>query len=345
MASVLIVTLCRSLNFGAYLQAYALQQVLRNKGLDPVFVDVYDAPQLIKRHFVLLKPKDMTPSGILFNIKKLITFNAAEKKLTIKKLVDIGPVKGAFLGSDEIWNVTNTSFVHSPEFFGNSLPSVKTFSYAPSSGNCQTDDLKRYQNLVDGIRRLDMVSVRDSGTADLVRQVAPRSEIFQVLDPAFLYDFSAEEEDVLVKKPFAVVYSYNMSNARIQEIRRYATRNNILLVSPGFYNVWCDEVIPCSPFQFLSLVRRSECVITDTFHGTVFSIKYRKNFASFSEGKNKIKSLLSELGLESSSVGEGDLDNTGVIETSYDGIDEILESKLKKSNDYIDNCINMMRDG
>ena len=54
---MLIVTLCKSLNYGAFLQAYALQELLIEKGVNPIFLDVYGARQNVKRLRGLMKKR------------------------------------------------------------------------------------------------------------------------------------------------------------------------------------------------------------------------------------------------------------------------------------------------
>ena len=67
---VAIVTLCKSLNAGAFLQAYALQEVLKRKGLSVQFLDVYDFRQSLKRFHVLFRRNDRNLTGIVFGLKK-----------------------------------------------------------------------------------------------------------------------------------------------------------------------------------------------------------------------------------------------------------------------------------
>ncbi|UHQ54874.1 polysaccharide pyruvyl transferase family protein [Microbulbifer sp. YPW16] len=340
----LIVTLHRSLNFGAFLQAYALQEVLKSKGLQVAFLDHYNLPQTIKRYFVLLKPKDLTPKGILFNIRKLAEFRKADKYLDTAK--SFSSVNSVFLGSDEIWNIKNSSFYPAPEFFGLNIPkTLKKFSYAPCAGNTTTRDMLSVKEIAASLEKMDRISARDQHTASLVRDIAPGKNVAHVLDPTFLFDFSNNEVEFNIEQPYALLYSYKMPTSRAREIRDYADRMGLILVSPGFNNAWCDKVLSCSPFEFLTLVKNAECVITDTFHGTVFAIKYRKDFVSYCQNKEKVRLLLEEFGLESSSIIDGELSNTKEISTDHKNTGQLLHEKLKTSNSYLNDCINFMKGG
>ena len=79
----LIVTLCKSLNYGAYLQAFALQEVLTAYGYQVSFLDIYDRENNIKRYKHLFGGTKNTPQSYIFNIRKLLAFKKYEKKLTI----------------------------------------------------------------------------------------------------------------------------------------------------------------------------------------------------------------------------------------------------------------------
>lgn len=339
---VCIVTLFKSLNFGAFLQAYALQQILRERSVCPVFLDLYGVRQSIKRLLVLFKPKDITWSGIVFSYKKWKIFSISEKKYLSVDSSD-GRCSAYIVGSDEVWNISNSSFVPAPEFFGNHLPSDrKCFSYAPSCGNSDVSRLLSDGERLKGVMKFERISVRDENTYNFAVKARPELNIVRVLDPTFLYDFSGDEEEVVCPDKYCVLYSYKMSQEKISEILRYAKRNGLVLVSPGFHNSWCDHVIPCSPFQFLTLLKNAHSVITDTYHGTIFSIKYRKNFVSYYEGKEKVRYLLEDLGLEESGYVSGMLDQKEDIETDYSFFDSVVVSKLKLSNQFLDGCISVL---
>lgn len=335
---VCIVTLYKSLNYGAFLQAYAMKEIVSRREARAVFLNVYQFKQNIKRFLVLAKPKDLSFSGFIFSFKKFKAFSVCQSRSFQVSRNKENP-DAYILGSDEIWNLANTSFVSVPEFFGNKLASdKKIFSYAPSCGNSDLIDMFRENAIIKGVLGIDRVSVRDEATYQFAKSIRPDDAIHRVLDPTFLYDFSDVEEVMDIPKKYCVVYSYRMSSKRAKEIRRYAKRNELLLVSPGFNNSWCDIVLPCSPFQFLYLVKNAHSIITDTYHGTIFSIKYKKNFLSYYEGKRKVEFILRDLGLSNAGCVDGKLDNIEVIETDYTFFNSIISYKVRASNQFLDDC-------
>lgn len=336
---ILIITLCKSLNFGAYLQAFALQEVLKGYGYKISFLDVYDRENDIKRYKHLFGGVKSSPSGIVFNINKLISFRLAEKKLNIISNIEPSDFKAAFIGSDEVWSVTNGSFDSVPEFFGLQLPSFPKFSYAASVGSSTVIDFNRYPEYIKGISELNKISVRDQESLNVAVSASPSQDIFTVLDPTFLHNFTSNEKIYLIKSAYILIYTYGFDENIIQEIKSYAKSQNLLIISAGFFHSWVDRNINCSPFEFLSLIKNAESVITDTFHGTIFAIKYRKNFISYGGHKPKVRDLLESLNLDSSIAEYGYLTEKKEIRTNYTGLENNLNPKIHTSRQFIESCL------
>jgi len=334
----LIVTLCKSPNFGAYLQAFALKEVLSGYGYQVSFLDIYDEANETKRLQFLFRGWKRKPLSILFNLRKLLAFRKAEERLNIVSRGDLSEFRVAFIGSDEVWSVTNGTFNSAPEFFGLNLGSLLKFSYAPSVGNSGVEDMAQHPEYMEGLHKLDKLSVRDSESFEVATNAARRDDVTLVLDPTFLHDFSLNEEKSDIGSRYLLVYTYGFSEKVIEEVKVYAKKERLMILSVGFYHSWADKNISCSPFEFLSVVKSAECVVTDTFHGSIFAIKYRKNFVSYGRHKKKVKYLLESLGLVDSLVDPGYLVGGRLIETDYSNIDARLEPLVADSREYLENC-------
>lgn len=72
------------------------------------------------------------------------------------------------------------------------------------------------------------------------------------------------------------------------------------MVSIGHYFPWCDKTIVPHPFEVLAYFKNASCIVTDTFHGSVFSIKFNKQFCTIVRGmnSNKLTHLLEQFGLD-----------------------------------------------
>lgn len=334
----LIITLCKSLNYGAYLQAFALKEVLSNRGYQVSCLDVYDMANEKKRLKGLYRGWKRRPFSIVFNTAKLMVFKLAEKKLNIAQFSESSSAKIAYIGADEIWSVKNGSFDPAPEFFGLELDGLVKASYAPSVGNSGLEDIIRYPDYVRGLSNLDAISVRDSESLKVATEVTGRQDATLVLDPTLLHDFSKHEIPIKIKSDFVLVYTYGFSSELAKEVRKFAKRNNVVVISAGFYHSWADKNVACSPFQFLSLMKAAKYVITDTFHGSIFAIKYRKNFICYGQHKKKVKHLFELLGLNEALVSPGYLSEGRDIKSDYSGLEDRLLPLVKQSFDYLDRC-------
>ena len=88
----------------------------------------------------------------------------------------------------------------------------------------------------------------------------------------------------------------------IREIKNFASKRNLRIVSVGYFHQWADiNFVNIDPFKWLSYIKNADFIVTNMFHGTVFSIKFNKRFLTIASKRreNKVGSLLREFGLES----------------------------------------------
>ena len=193
--------------------------------------------------------------------------------------------------------------------------------------------------LEEGIKELKQVSARDDVTQQFLEEIMPEKRIQRVLDPSFLIDWNKVEKPCS-KKDYVLIYTYDgdwgFSEESIEAAKRFSREVQLPLVSIGFKNDWCDESIACSPREFLGYLRNANYVITDTFHGTVMSIQYNKQFICMGAGKSKVESVLKELRLSdclySSQKDIGEYVRRSI---GYESINEIIDQKRKESKKYL----------
>jgi hypothetical protein len=137
---------------------------------------------------------------------------------------------------------------------------------------------------------------RDVNTTTAVAQLTGR-EVPRVVDPTFLIDWAPFAKPTPVDNAL-VVYTYAFSPERIQQVRQLADRHGWRIVTPGLGHAWADVRLVCDPFEFIGLLRSAPAVLTDTFHGTVFSVLTGARFGVLGPvQKNKLRSLVDELDL------------------------------------------------
>src|SRR5699024_454633 len=101
-------------------------------------------------------------------------------------------------------------------------------------------------------------------------------------DPVLAYDFMTLEKKIPSKKlydeKYIIVYGYSgrLSDDENQVLKQYAKEKQLKILCFGGVQGCCDEFIDCDPFELLAYFRDAEFILSDTFHGSIFSIINRK---------------------------------------------------------------------
>lgn len=346
-----IMSMQRIENYGSFLQAYSLRQMLEELGHEVVFVDyviepciVQDPIQVIPHHSI---PYRIVRKGYYIVkdiIRQLDGEKAAEQKIDSMRLRikyseylrELGiteqrteniPVDVLVVGSDEVFNClqTNPAVGYSKQLFGEYSQANKVVSYAASAGFTTVEGLEKYgirDDVSDMLKNnFDHISVRDDNTFDLVKTLTGITPDMH-LDPVLVGDFSSKIIEKHDLDKYVVVYSYEerMSGrtAEAEAIQRFAHERGLKTVSIGNFQKWTDLKIEASPFELLGYIKNADYVVTDTFHGTIFSIILGKKFATIirDSNKQKIETLLNQFGLERRQV------------TSLEKLDDVITSKV-----------------
>lgn len=331
----------RVLNYGSFMQAFALKSVIESFGHDVRFMDFKNG---VPRHRgqkvelpTLGNKLGKVPGALLDvvgTVKKRIfrhKFNTYFRDTCWTMLgVPQEPnyslrADAVVIGSDEVFNYTqNHSFGYVPALFGHGIDAPLVLSYAPSAGYANWTDAQAdgiADELRSGLKQLKHISVRDENTRRLVELCTGEAPTL-VIDPTLIYDFDpllpAARQ---VAARYMVVYAYEgrMDSPReIAAITAFARKHGLETVTAGSYHGWCDHNLVVSPFELLKLFKDAEYVVTDTFHGSIFAMKYGRQFVTFLRGdnplgsnSNKVSFLLHQLGMESRIV--SDLERLGAV--------------------------------
>ncbi|MFQ4142097.1 polysaccharide pyruvyl transferase family protein [Chlorogloeopsis sp. ULAP02] len=309
-----ILTYHHTLNYGATLQAYALYKTLEQLGHDVEIID-YRPRVAIKFYAKQLHPIWRSRYRFYFNqhfiqniIKfwKMRQFLSSKMKLSSNTFYSKKELKifnnqynAVVCGSDELWNL-NSFRGFDPSFFLDFINSKNTLklSYAASFGN--TESLMELRNYIyQLINDFDVISVRDSNSLRLVSECDRQA--VKVLDPTFL----AKYNDILVppniKKKYLLIYATDLSVKQENFVKSVANAKNLIPISIGYYNkVAHYNFIGVSPEEWLGYFSQAEYVVTSFYHGTIFSLIFRKPFTVFTKTykAHKVQDLLNNLGLE-----------------------------------------------
>lgn len=372
MKKVGIMSMQRIANYGSFLQAYGLKCILEELGCEVQFVDYHiDKP--------LISDKKNDTSKIIRKIKKVLEsfkFDASlrQKFQFIKYKKDFGkkyfPILGItekenynptldllVIGSDEVFNCiqTNTNVGYSLELFGLNNNAKKLISYAGSFGNTTLKKLYKFNKAEEIgclLAKFDAISVRDANSGSIVSKLTNLSPYYH-LDPVLTYDYFNKCDlipEIITTEKYLILYAYSgrITSDEANWIKAYAKRKNLKIYAFGGIHKCADKFISCSPFEVLSYFKQAEEVITDTFHGSIFSIISEKPFTTLvrkSIGNNygneeKLTDLLSRLGLSNrctTKIEDVQIINSKLID--YAPILDELMKQRKRTIDYLFNFI------
>jgi hypothetical protein len=198
-------------------------------------------------------------------------------------------------------------------------------------------------------QRMEHLSVRNQMTFDMVKALSGRDPAL-VLDPTFYCDFAKQGGEV--KPPFGGDYilAYALSQRRdglmdqVLGQAREALGLPVVAMAPTPVMRNLDRrLVHAGPDGFLDLFRAARFVVTDSFHGTVFSIKSRKPFFSvrgFRPGR--VDDLLQRSGLVSRSVSQENMPSLAqrlAQQVDYEAVDAALAPALAAGRKFMDEAL------
>ena len=357
---ILILSMQRIRNYGSSLQAYGLKQILEGLGAEVTFLDYIPGPVLEKRTkrsgLVRKISKGLKTVFAKGSVQNKINYIKHKKNYEKNYFSSVGIPSEMNLdshcdllviGSDEVFNCIqdNPNVGFTPVLFGMGTKASHIISYAGSFGNTTMKDIKRHGMdtiLSNFFRSFEKISVRDENSRGIIHALTGNAP-FVHLDPVLIYDFMNQcpfiPDSIAIKEKYMILYGYHyrFSKEECKKIKTYAKGKGLKVLCFGGLQYCCDSFVDCSPFELLAYFRQAECVITDTFHGTIFSIITKRPFVSVIRDSGygnaeKLKDLLRKLEL---SDREGlDLKKLSKI-PEYEKTFSIIEKERKRSTQYL----------
>lgn len=313
---IAIVTVYDSVvNFGSFLQAYAMSKVLESRGHEVFFVRRMPNDEILKRFNRLAKIQNSVSSkkGIKakflsqrskYVIQREMDANKNRYKCSLSdwksiKIIDPAEIEDCGIqlvicGSDEIWNIHNKDI--DLDFYSCGwVKHIPKLAYAISSGNSKTSEYLNDPEFFNAVGDFCKILPRDQMTQSMISDITNVKESI-VCDPTLLL---GQDGFTLTNKgkefgKYILVYSYFLTRKEKKFIKKYARNNGLKIISPCIYSSIADEVVYTSALDFPSLVFNAECVYTTTFHGTIFSLMFAKRFCAVSR-LPKVANLLEQL--------------------------------------------------
>lgn len=360
-----ILTLPFNDNYGGVLQAAALQYYIRGLGYNVSHFKWIPVQQLKKRLGWLLfyaknrifprfLAKRMKGKACLF--RSFINANITETQLCFN------PYKQSFsdnerwiVGSDQVWRFPNT--MGADFWFLGFLPKSlrqRSFSYAASFGdsawNLSEDWTSKVRDLSNDMQA---VSLREKDALGLCKHYLGINST-HVPDPTLL--LSAEDYETMAEKSksnypkdycgdYISYYILDMTPEKQQYLQTLSIKLHMPLVNMMYNPLMDSKLILKRPIeQWLDVIKNAKFMVTDSFHGCVFSIIYQTNFVVFNNkkrGASRFVSLLSTLKLENRMVNETDSPTSEIIsKESWEEVNALLEKLKKEGKTFIVENIN-----
>ena len=344
-----IVTFHHIDNYGATLQAYALNKFLQQQGYEAEIID-YRPFKAIKYYMKRLIPIDKSfrlnewSFGNIARAWRMRQFLHLKTKLSprtfyskkgLEYLSDKYDV--VICGSDQIWCLDSFRGFDASYFLDFvSEETTRRISYAASFGN--STSLKNHKeeicNLVD---KFQTILVRDSNSKNVISTEC-NADATRVLDPTFIVKYDDIISPVQIKDNYLLIYrSSELTPAQQTFVKSIAEAKKLKIISVGKYNkIAHTNFVGASPKKWISLFHQASYIVTNTYHGTIFSIISQKLFTVFGldTKKQKTTDLLSILNLNSrmvTSISEVETVNTQLCDINYESVSKILSTKISES--------------
>lgn len=351
-----IVTQMLSSNYGGILQNYALQKVLREMGHEVYTIDIGKYTWLdwsldVVKFFIkkliygesIFPKSPLSRASIELPLRRFVyhhieTTIPRTKRPNKRHLIDYA-FDVLIVGSDQVWRPIYNTHIEDMFLAFSKGMSVKRIAYAASFGTDKWEFSDSQTVLCSKLAKcFSAISVREDSGVILSREHLGVSAT-QVLDPTLLLnsmDYLSLCENIEKQKPFVFAYILDNSTQIESMIKNLARSKDlpykIVRADSGISNHDSIEL-------WLSYFRDSQIVITDSFHGTVFSIIFKKQFIMLgneNRGNSRFDSI-NKLLLLDQNIKNGITDNSWYF--NWDKIYQRLSDEQEKSRKWILNSL------
>jgi hypothetical protein len=365
-----ILTLPISSNYGGILQAVALYRFLHNQGHD-VFLVYKESSSvlwkevvksiLIKIPFHDLKDlkanhqlkkeeqkrkefhRDFVVQEIfiisqdLYTKRDLETFSKQEK------------LDAVIVGSDQVWRKAYINDIYYKSYFLNFVDSstTKKIAYSASFGKDHWEGVDDIEDVAKCLKDFDAISTRELSGVDICKDSFKCENAKHVLDPTMLMEKEFYLEIISkydisnISKGGLVTYILDSAEEK-KQIIGYIQKSLTIQKTSHLKEFNSSNVIYTVP-QWLASFVYADVVVTDSFHGMVFSIIFEKNFIAIGNkdrGLDRFTSLLSLLGLEDRLVFSlKDIKNKKIEDIDYKVVNKVLDDNKNLSFSFLGNAL------
>ena len=346
-----ILTQPLGLNYGGVLQNFALQQVLLRLGHQPLtlrigkitliqfFLSYIKAFITHSRLPESQKSIDSRKIGMESFIQKYIKSTSERVWYKREDVLENG-LEALIVGSDQTWRPAYNWKIE--DLYLNYVKDLhlRRISYAASFGTSKweyTD--KQTIKCKKLLWMFDYVSVREDSGIQLCKTYFERKDVLSVLDPTLLLnreDYAKVEESRVNSCPyiFAYILDNNQEKEKVIKLLGKGLDKDVIIKSVNENIISTDSVS-----IWLSMVRDADYIVTDSFHGTVFSILYHKKFIVIQNerrGGARIKNLLGKMNLRKALASYSEISyNSFNYSIDWDEVDTKLDKLREESISFL----------
>lgn len=302
MKKVAVITLQSIKNYGSVLQTYATQLLIEGIGADCEIINYVRKDNIKSNIFKNIIKTNSFPVNILKMIVLMPTLKQTEKIFgnylsnnihlstniyySEEDLEKEIPEADIYVtGSDQVWNsIWNGGLL--PEFFLKFAPKNRkkiSFSSSIGTNNINDSEKNEMQNL---LKEYNAISVRENSAIETLKNI-DINDVIRIIDPTLLItreSWSEKASKRIIKDNYVLIYQLNRNKKFDIYAKKFAKKYNCKLIRiclrydqirlPG------KSIVIPDVSEFLSLIKYSSYIITDSFHATAFALNFNKEFVS-----------------------------------------------------------------
>jgi len=336
-----ILTYYKVLNYGAVLQAYALQKVLQSLGHNAFLIN-YQPKELTKEYKSVKITKLRYVSYWLKLCRRLFLFspfnrfvknylNEGTLYTSLEQLFNDPPTADAYIvGSDQVWR-TELSGNNDTFFLPFSTNDMLKIAYAASCGGDHS--FLKDKNKVRLLQNFNAISVREEALRGELQKKGTGAET--VLDPTLLWNDYSEFIRENTEGDYIVVYNVLLTRNFKNKLKylRKSTKMPIINIGPDYLLGADKNLLGVNPSEWINLLYHAKYVYTNSFHGVVFSVNFAKKFLYVPNdiaSDSRVTDFLSQIGLQSMIINKTeDIDRCVSINKTLVANENLAEMKEK----------------
>lgn len=364
MKKIGILTYHTGFNYGASLQAFALQTMINKYGYENEIINFETECFVASREMFSRKPTRLKefvkiisripywPSlkrrQQMFNDYTKHTLHTSPLYRTEQEMIDHASDYDCIIcGSDQIWNLSQTDApAANPLFFLNFPKQQRRISYAASFGKWVKEASLHENVFLPWLKQFDAISVREVSGVEYVRSKG--IDCCLTLDPTILLD--AEDYEPIcalrqINEKYVLLFGWNTNDDLVEVAKSVSNKLNLpvynIVPPPRAMFKGIPRKLDVGPCEFLSMIKNAEFVVTNSFHGTAFATTFERPYVSVVTGKadTRMESLLDQLGLSDHLVTKDNVDIERIMATDFSAVRAKKTSLRKSSLEYLEKAL------